>query len=77
MGLFAELRTGGILERILGAMEQRRIGIEQEFFLVDREGTPSYRADECLTRCREAAGEDLISECFVGEVSKSMVEILG
>jgi gamma-glutamyl:cysteine ligase YbdK (ATP-grasp superfamily) len=60
----------------LGAMEQRRIGIEQEFFLVDEEGVPSDRADEFLVRCRETAGEEGLSpEGFVGEVSWSMVEI--
>jgi len=60
----------------LGAMEQRHIGIEQEFFLVDGEGTPSDRADDLLARCRETAGaEGLSPEGFVGEVSTSMVEI--
>ncbi len=60
----------------MGAMKQRRVGIEQEFFLVDGEGTPSDRADELLTRCREMAGEEgLNPEGFVGEVSTSMVEI--
>ena len=60
----------------MGAMEQRRIGIEQEFFLVDKEGAPSDRADEFLARCRERAGEEGLSpEGFVGEVSTSMVEI--
>ena len=60
----------------MGAMEQRRIGIEQEFFLVDRKGTPSDRADDFLTRCRETAGEEGLSpEGFAGEVSTSMVEI--
>jgi gamma-glutamyl:cysteine ligase YbdK (ATP-grasp superfamily) len=60
----------------LGAMEQRRIGIEQEFFLVDGEGAPSDRADDFLACCRETAGEEgLGPEGFVGEVSKSMVEI--
>ena len=60
----------------MGAMEQRRIGIEQEFFLVDEEGAPSDRADEFLARCRETAGEEGLSpEGFVGEVSWSMVEI--
>jgi gamma-glutamyl:cysteine ligase YbdK (ATP-grasp superfamily) len=60
----------------LGAMEQRRIGIEQEFFLVDGEGAPSDRADEFLARCRERTGEENLSpESFVGEVSRSMVEI--
>ena len=60
----------------MGAMEQRRIGIEQEFFLVDGEGTPSGQADEFLARCQERASEEGLSpEGFVGEVSTSMVEI--
>ena len=57
-------------------MEQRHIGIEQEFFLVDGEGTPSDRADDLLARCRETAdAEGLSPEGFVEEVSTSMVEI--
>ena len=60
----------------MGAMDQRHIGIEQEFFLVDGEGTPSDRADDLLARCRETAGaEGLSPEGFVEEVSTSMVEI--
>ena len=55
---------------------ERRTGLEQEFFLVDRAGVPSNRADEFLSRCHEIAmGEGLNPETFVGEVSKSMVEI--
>jgi gamma-glutamyl:cysteine ligase YbdK (ATP-grasp superfamily) len=55
---------------------ERRIGLEQEFFLVDEEGVPSDRADEFLSRCREMAAEEgLEPEGFVGEVSKSLVEI--
>ena len=55
---------------------ERRIGLEQEFFLVDEEGVPSDRADEFLSRCREmAAVEGLEPESFVGEVSRSLVEI--
>src|SRR3954470_19477123 len=55
---------------------ERRIGLEQEFFLVDGEGKPSDRADEFLARCRETAeAEGLDPEVFVGEVSTSMVEI--
>src|SRR5215210_6265663 len=55
---------------------ERRIGLEQEFFLVDGEGVPSDRADEFLARCREMAGdESLDPNVFVGEVSRSMVEI--
>ena len=60
----------------MGAMEQRRIGIEQEFFLVDGEGALLDRADAFLARCRETAGEEGLSpEGFVEEVSTSMVEI--
>jgi len=55
---------------------ERRIGLEQEFFLVDGEGAPSNRADELLARCRETAGEEgLDPEGFVGECSRGMVEI--
>jgi gamma-glutamyl:cysteine ligase YbdK (ATP-grasp superfamily) len=58
------------------AFEQRRIGLEQEFFLVDEEGVLSNRADEFLDECREAAraaGRD--SESFAPECAKSMVEV--
>ena len=59
----------------MGAME-RRIGLEQEFFLVGEAGVPSDRADEFLARCREMAGDEgLDPNVFVGEVSRSMVEI--
>src|ERR671921_1231806 len=55
---------------------ERRIGLEQEFFLVDGEGVPSDRADEFLSHCREIAAEEgLKPESFVGEVSRSIVEI--
>jgi gamma-glutamyl:cysteine ligase YbdK (ATP-grasp superfamily) len=55
---------------------ERRTGLEQEIFLVDGAGAPSDRADEFLARCREIAGEEgLDPETFVGEVSRSMVEI--
>ena len=55
---------------------ERRIGLEQEFFLVDGEGVPSNRADEFLSRCREIAAEEgLEPESFVEEVSRSIIEI--
>ena len=48
---------------------ERRIGLEQEFFLVDGEGVPSDRADEFLSHCREIAAEEgLKPDSFVGEV---------
>jgi gamma-glutamyl:cysteine ligase YbdK (ATP-grasp superfamily) len=59
----------------LGAME-RRIGLEQEFFLVDGTGRTSDRADGFLALCRETAGrEGLDPAFFVGECTGSMVEI--
>ena len=55
---------------------ERRIGLEQEFFLVNDAGVPSDCADEFLSRCREmAVVEGLEPESFVGEVSRSIVEI--
>src|SRR5215210_1628040 len=54
----------------------RRIGLEQEFFLVDRAGALSDLADLFLCRCREAAGADgLDPRCFKAECVKSLVEI--
>ncbi len=55
---------------------ERRIGLEQEFFLVDEEGFPSDQADEFLQRCREEAEAVGCSpEYFVPEWVKGMVEI--
>ena len=57
-------------------MQDRRMGLEQEFFLVDEDGVLSGRADEFLERCKELAGEeDLDPECFEPECAKSLVEI--
>ncbi|MDQ3304276.1 MAG: glutamate-cysteine ligase family protein [Actinomycetota bacterium] len=55
---------------------ERRLGLEQEFFLVDRTGRTSDRADEFLALCRGTAGrEGLDPAAFVGECTGSMVEI--
>jgi carboxylate-amine ligase len=55
---------------------ERRIGLEQEFFLVDGDGALSDRADEFLAHCREAAGaEGLAAERFAEEGFRSLVEI--
>ncbi|NEQ22830.1 MAG: glutamate--cysteine ligase, partial [Microcoleus sp. SIO2G3] len=55
---------------------ERRIGLEQEFFLVDEEGLPSDRADEYLQHCQEVAkAEGIAPGYFVGEWVKGMVEI--
>jgi gamma-glutamyl:cysteine ligase YbdK (ATP-grasp superfamily) len=54
----------------------RRIGLEQEFFLVDRTGALCDLADHFLRRCWEAAeAEGLDSRCFKPECVKSLVEI--
>src|SRR3712207_391206 len=54
----------------------RRIGLEQEFFLVDRTGELCDLADQFLQRCWEAAeAEGLDPGCFKTECVKSMVEI--
>src|ERR671917_1154652 len=54
----------------------RRIGLEQEFFLVDRTGALSERADLFLRRCREAAdAAGLDRRSFKAECVKSFVEI--
>jgi hypothetical protein len=61
---------------LLTTLDDRRVGLEQEFFLVDEDGVLSDRADEFLALCREAAkglGRD--PEGFAQECAKSMVEI--
>ena len=61
---------------MLTTPEGRHVGLEQEFFLVDEDGVLSNRADEFLTRCREAAvaaGRDPGS--YAPECARSMVEI--
>lgn len=54
---------------------ERKVGIEQEFFLVDETGRPSERADEILKLCRdmgEAAGRE---PCAEPECTTNMVEV--
>jgi gamma-glutamyl:cysteine ligase YbdK (ATP-grasp superfamily) len=54
----------------------RRIGLEQEFFLVDQRGAPRDLADPFLRECREAArAEGLDPRSFEAECAKGMVEI--
>ncbi len=56
--------------------QKRRMGLEQEFLLVDESGRPSERADELLARCAEAApSEGLDPDDFSEECSRSMVEV--
>ena len=60
----------------LSRFGKRRIGIEQEFFLVDERGALSNRADEFLDRCQklaEAEGKD--PGAFDPECSPYLVEI--
>lgn len=60
----------------MATLEDRCVGLEQEFFLVDEGGVLSNRADEFLDLCREAArtsGRD--PEGFAPECARSMVEI--
>ena len=57
-------------------LENRCVGLEQEFFLVDEDGVLSNRADEFLAQCWETAktaGRDLKS--YAPECARSMVEI--
>src|SRR5215210_7645174 len=54
----------------------RRIGLEQEFFVVDRNGEPRDLADLLLRECREAArAKGLDPRCFKAECAKGLVEI--
>ncbi|MCC5619953.1 glutamate-cysteine ligase family protein [Nostoc sp. CHAB 5715] len=58
------------------AIVKRRIGLEQEFFLVDEAGSLSDRADEFLKSCQFIAqAQGLNPNYFVAEFVKSMVEI--
>ena len=53
-----------------------RMGLEHEFFLVDRRGEPRNLADLFLRECREAArAEGLDLHCFKAESVMGMVEI--
>lgn len=55
---------------------KRRIGLEQEFFLVDEAGVISNRADEFLQRCQEVATTNKRNpNYFAPEWVKSMIEI--
>jgi gamma-glutamyl:cysteine ligase YbdK (ATP-grasp superfamily) len=54
----------------------RRVGLEQEFFLVDRKGELCDLADPFLRRCRDAArAEGLDPHCFKAECVKNLVEV--
>lgn len=54
----------------------RRLGLEQEFFLVNSEGVLCNRADEFLQRCHQLAqAQGRPESCFAPEFVKSIVEI--
>ena len=69
-----ELPEGKFL--VGGTLPVRRIGLEQEFFLVDRKGEPRDLADLFLRECREAArAEGCDPRGFEAESVLGMVEI--
>ncbi len=57
-------------------LNNSRLGLEQEFFIVNPEGFLSHRADEFLERCWQIAkARDRCADCFAPEFVKSIVEI--
>jgi gamma-glutamyl:cysteine ligase YbdK (ATP-grasp superfamily) len=75
-GTAEEWLKGDVTEERGVALPVRRIGLEQEFFLVDRTGVLCDLADHFLRRCWEAAGaEGLDPTSFKPECVKSLVEI--
>jgi gamma-glutamyl:cysteine ligase YbdK (ATP-grasp superfamily) len=71
-----ELSDDDVLARGGAGHQVRRMGLEQEFFLVDRKGAPRDLADLFLWECREAArAEGVDPQCFEAESVKGLVEI--
>ena len=57
-------------------LNNSRLGLEQEFFIVDSQGFLSHRADEVLECCCQVAQKsDRPTDCFAPEFVKSIVEI--
>ncbi len=57
-------------------LNNSRLGLEQEFFIVDPEGFLSHRADEFLAGCWDIAKQsDRSEDCFAPEFVKSIIEI--
>ncbi|WP_319418918.1 glutamate-cysteine ligase family protein [Pleurocapsa sp. FMAR1] len=57
-------------------LNNSRLGLEQEFFIVDSEGFLSHRADEFLASCnRLAKQKNRSGDCFAPEFVKSIIEI--
>ncbi len=66
----------GVLDDGSVVLPVARIGLEHEFFLVDRSGEPRDLADLFLRECWEAArAEGLDPRCFKAESVMGMVEI--
>ena len=58
------------------SFENRHLGLEQEFFLVDEEGLLSDRADDLVAACKEiAASEEMGEDRFAPECVLSTFEI--
>src|SRR5215211_3239280 len=71
-----ELSRGDVPDAGSVGLPIRRMGLEQEFFLVDQRGELRDLADPFLWRCRDAArAEGLDPHCFKPECVKSLVEI--
>src|SRR5215211_9132273 len=65
-----------LLDAESAGLPVRRMGLEQEFFLLDRGGALSDLADLFLWECREEArAEGLDTRCFQAESVTALVEI--
>ena len=53
----------------------RRLGLEQEFFLVEEDGRASVRSDEFLERCEELTAGDEGTACYAPEFVMGLVEV--
>jgi hypothetical protein len=71
------LSRGDLPDEGSAGLPVRRIGLEQEFFLVDRRGAPRELADVFLRGCRRAArAEGLDPHCIKAESVRGLVEII-
>src|SRR5215212_5288516 len=71
-----ELSRGDVPDAGSVGLPIRRMGLEQEFFLVDQRGELRDLADPFLWRCQEAArAKGLDPHCFKPECVKNLVEI--
>ena len=52
-----------------------RLGLEQEFFIVNSEGCLSHRADELLAICDRIEQQKRSTKCFAPEFVKNIIEI--